>query len=82
MMGRRVPDNTDWSSAVQPGDYWRFEGVWYGETPNGLTANLSGHTVTEHEDGTITVNPSILVNRGRPNAWHGFLTKGVWYQCG
>lgn len=82
MQGRRLPDGTDWSSAIQPGDYWKYsDGTWYGETPNGLTANLSGHHIVEHEDGTITVSPSILVNGDRPNAWHGYLEKGVWRQC-
>lgn len=35
---------------------------------------LSDHTVTEHEDGTITVSPSILM----PGFWHGYLERGVW----
>lgn len=54
------------------------EGVWYAMTPNGLLANLKKHTVTEHDDGTITVQPSILVNGGRHEEWHGFLEAGVW----
>lgn len=82
MIGRRLPDGTDWSSEVQPGDYWKHaNGTWYAETPNGMTANLVAHTVVEHEDGTITVSPSILVNGGRPESWHGFLERGVWRSC-
>ena len=41
--------------------------------------------VTEHEDGTITVSPSILLasyglhgERRR----HGYLKRGVWEPCG
>lgn len=34
-----------------------------------------GHQVTEHEDGTITVTPSIQC---RVCGWHGYLERGVW----
>lgn len=65
-----------------PGDYGRGEnGDWYGMTPNGLVAALARHTVLEHEDGTITVSPSILVRGGGNlggNEWHGYLERGVW----
>ena len=82
MIGRRLPDGTDWSSAIQPGNYWKYsEGVWYAETPNGLTANISAHSIVEHQDGTISVSPSILVNAGRPETWHGFLERGIWRSC-
>jgi hypothetical protein len=33
-------------------------------------------TITEHEDKTITVTPSIWFNS--PTGWHGFLERGVW----
>jgi hypothetical protein len=42
--------------------------------------DLSGHEVTEHEDGTISVSPSILINDGR-SEWHGYLRRGVWETC-
>lgn len=45
-----------------------------------LMGNLSNHTVTEHQDGTITVTPSILT-WNRVERRHGFLTKGVWEGC-
>jgi hypothetical protein len=66
-----------------PGSYWndKRDGEWYGMTPNGHMANLAAHTVTEHEDRTITVSPSILVNRGMPGEWHGYLERGVWREC-
>lgn len=84
MTGRRL--NADSSGEyrwpdVQPGDYFTYKGQWYASTPTGLRCNLSGHQVTEHEDGTITVSPSILVNRGQENEWHGFLERGVWRSC-
>lgn len=67
-----------------PGSYGKHNDVWYCSTPNGLAGNLSKHTVIEHEDGTITVSPSILVTSGRDGrapTWHGFLQRGVWSEC-
>lgn len=82
MHGHRLPDGTDWSSTIRLGDYWKSEdGIWYAETPNGLLVNLSGHTVVEHDDRTISVLPSILVHGGRQQSWHGFLERGVWREC-
>lgn len=46
-------------------------------------ANLSNHTVREHEDGTISVRPgdgssnSILVTGAHGKQWHGYIEKGV-----
>jgi hypothetical protein len=71
--------------AQTPGAYGSADGKdWFCTTPNGLFGNISKHTVKEHEDGTITVSPSILVTSGRdhgqPN-WHGYLERGVWREC-
>lgn len=48
---------------------------WQVTTPNGDQCSLNPkiHTVVEHEDGTITVHPSIVTSR-----WHGWLERGVW----
>ncbi|HPN01708.1 MAG TPA: DUF6527 family protein [Methylotenera sp.] len=55
---------------------------WFCSTPNGLFGNISNHSVTEHEDGTITVSPSILVSQSHNNlSWHGWLEKGIWREC-
>lgn len=87
MEGRRLPDESDWSSQHQPGSYWKRNGGWFAITPNGHLGNLSNHTVTEHEDGTITVSPSILVSTTSPNKgnsvelWHGYLERGTWRAC-
>lgn len=60
------------------------EVVWMAMTPNGHIANLKRHQVVEHDDGTITVTPSILVtvpNHPDPviaAGFHGFLTRGRW----
>lgn len=63
------------------GEYGKDEetGIWYCRPPGtaiGCEANLSQHTITEHEDGTITVSPSILISGGCD--WHGFLERGEW----
>jgi hypothetical protein len=69
----------------EAGDYGRWERAddnWYACCPDGSCANLTSHEVTEHEDGTITVTPSILVSTMRNGEkiplWHGFLERGVW----
>ena len=79
MQGKRLSDGEQLPSAIQPGDYWKHAQGWYGVTPNGELGNFRNHEVTEHEDGTITVSPSILVTGG--NTWHGYLEKGVWRSC-
>lgn len=39
------------------------------------------HSFAEHDDGTITVSPSILAVRPDGNGWHGYLEHGVWRSC-
>lgn len=37
--------------------------------------------MVEHEDGTITISPSIHLHptpNGSRSGWHGFLERGVW----
>lgn len=42
------------------------------------------HSFTEHEDGTLTISPSISDTRsggsGESDGWHGYLERGVWRQ--
>ena len=76
MNGRRVYD----TDVFTPGDYGKHpgNGSWHGKPPGtDLLAGLRNHIVVEHEDGTITVSPSILV-RGHSSQWHGYLERGVW----
>lgn len=80
--GKRV----EWPEGLlKPGEYAKHPetDVWYCSTPNGHYGNLVAHDVTEHEDGTITVSPSILVTTGRGDRelWHGYLERGVWREC-
>lgn len=74
----RVIKNTLNQLILSPGDYGRVDGVWYAKPPGFVgVANLSKHEVIEHENGTITVKPSILCECG-DQKWHGFLEEGKW----
>lgn len=81
--GCRVATSIDLTLRLQSGDYGVMlqDGQWYARAPTDpsikLVANLSGHTVTEHADGTITVSPSIEVSNHQ-GRWHGFLERGIW----
>lgn len=80
MQGRRKQLTLD-DTKLAPGEYGKRpdnESIWWCCTPNGHYGNLGGHDVTEHEDGTITVSPSIAVTYGDREVWHGFLERGVW----
>lgn len=77
-VGRRLPDIE--YHLLNVGNYARDPREprhWFARCPNGLIANLSAHTVSEHEDGTISVTPSIEVTGGGKR-WHGFLERGIW----
>lgn len=85
MNGRRVYPDAEGRIAFAPGDYGKEDGRWYARPPTNpekhLTGYLDNHQVTEHEDGTITVSPSILITgheRGARVQWHGFLERGIW----
>lgn len=90
-VGRRVADGTE-PHEYEPGDYGKWNGGWYCCTPYPAAEDdygprmqgaLGKHDVTEHEDGTITASPSILVQttwgpERTPHEWHGYLERGVW----
>jgi hypothetical protein len=87
MQGKRVErvgDPAVMHPILNPGEYRqkfiRGRFIWEACTPNGLLGNLSNHEITEHEDGTITANPSILVSTPTKTGemWHGYLERGVW----
>lgn len=69
--------------AGEYGRWGRDGGTFYARTPDGVhVANLGSHQVIEHDDGSITVSPSILVSGGpRIGEWHGYLERGVWRAC-
>lgn len=67
--------------SVLPGSFWKQDGLWYAMTPNNQYVGLAKHSVVEHEDGSITVSPSIEVSTGSIFYYHGFLERGVWRSC-
>jgi hypothetical protein len=88
MQGRRRPDGTP-VEQLEPGDYVfdsrpHFAGKWAIRAPDGTWGGYlgPGHHVEVHDDGTITVTPSILVFKPRGvQGWHGFLERGTWREC-
>lgn len=89
--GRRLPDATgeEGYPRMAPGDYVKWDGTWWvfppksQRYPETACGRVSKHEVVEHEDGTITVSPSILMHGGEGGfgAYHGFLKAGVWEEC-
>ncbi len=74
MIGRRIYPDESGRMSFGPGDYGRdLSGLWHVRPPEGLLGILVDHEVTEHDDGTITVSPSIV----GPD-WHGYLERGIW----
>lgn len=51
--------------------------AWYAVLPSGVICSIipDTHRIDEHEDGTITVTPSIF---DAPDGWHGHLVRGEW----
>lgn len=87
MKGRRIYPNDKGNVSFRPGDYGRtHDDVWHCRPPgeDSMMGSLENHEVTENEDGTITVKPSILVSydgADRKWEWHGFLERGEWREC-
>lgn len=74
--GRRVlvaPLGAYMKVLAEDGSTW----CWYIRDPTGDASSIrQHHQVVEHDDGTITVSPSIVVRHG--NRWHGWLRQGEW----
>lgn len=83
MQGKRVYLAED-EYAMEQGDYGKSpDGKWYCRVPAPRfgTGGLAKHQVIEHEDGTITVSPSILCTGYDGQQWHGYLEKGEWREA-
>ncbi len=86
--GRRVWPDQDGVLRLGPGDYGFVDGEWQAKPPqvegkHPLSGSLKLHTVTEHEDGTISVAESIEIrypwsDPPQEKRWHGHLERGVW----
>lgn len=82
MTGRRVYPDENGSLTMREGDYGRDgTGVWFCRPPGMHMGSLEKHEVEEHEDRTITVSPSILLDEPGAGSWHGYLERGVWRSC-
>lgn len=79
-IGKRLPDETE-PYLLKDGEYCKYKGFFHARTPNGLSGSFQAHNIVEHEDGTITASPSILVKDWRKKSYHGYLTKGIWREC-
>ncbi len=77
------PDHGHWYFAFEPGDFGKdTAGRWWVCPPDERfreigACSIEKHDVTEHEDRTITVAPSILI-RASGFEYHGWLAGGVW----
>lgn len=82
MMGTRKHVDAAGELLLAEGEYGQDRaGTWFARPFGMHMGGLENHDVTEHEDGTITVHPSILIISGRGNGevrWHGYLERGVW----
>lgn len=83
--GRRLyaPDGDATQLTYMPGDYAKDEstGWWFIRAPKGSLGTLRQHTFEEHEDGSITVSPSIVIDTPGIAYWHGWLERGVWREA-
>ena len=64
--------------------YWHTDAGWELYIPSCGAGLLSKHQVVEHEDGTITVTPSIRMwghHQHQQIMRHGYLTRGMWHGC-
>lgn len=78
MIGRRIYPDERGALTMREGDYGRDgQGVWHVRPPGCHAGSIPHHEVVEHEDGTITVSPSILL-QDENGTWHGYLERGVW----
>jgi hypothetical protein len=84
MTGRRVYCDDEGWFKLEPGDYVKLaDGTFMSRVPEPQfhAGSLAGHSVVEHDDGTISVSPSILHTEPNVGQWHGFLERGVWREC-
>lgn len=61
--------------ALRPGDYTRTaDGDWLAVLPDGTFGRMTDHTITVHDDGTISAVQPVSY----AGAWRGWLVGGVW----
>jgi hypothetical protein len=69
---------------IPEGGYAKVSGKWWVRPPGRRRAAVitgEHHEVIEHDDGTITVSPSIVFSTpDRDDYWHGWLRHGEWVE--
>lgn len=82
MKGVRRPDETGpWD--LEAGEYYLYKGAPWVRLPDGVgPCNLRDWSPVWHEDGTLTLSPSILDGdpKKEGRGWHGYLERGIWRQ--
>ena len=72
-----------YSTWIHKPSWFTGEGEWHVIAPDGKIGALgrtteskpvADHTWVEHEDGTVTFSPSLVM----PSGWHGWLQHGVF----
>lgn len=87
LQGKRIYSESGEEFPRNPGEYMKQEdGTWLLCLPTGIhgTINDKIWKIEEHEDGAITVSPSIstkATGADKRYDWHGFLEKGVFRSC-
>lgn len=80
--GTRVNDNV---TKLERGEYSKqADGSWFFCAPSGIHGGVNNKIwkITENENNTITVSPSIKVTCHEPGYdWHGYLETGIWKEC-
>jgi hypothetical protein len=72
--GQRIfPDKFGQLRLPEGGYGKNLRGKWFVRPPGQDMGDLDGHTVVEHADGSITVDPSIDGGGG-----HWMLERGIW----
>jgi hypothetical protein len=61
--------------------YWKDKDGWWLYLPLCGIGRLSNHQVEEHQDGTITANPSIKMTGHHYRVRHGYVKRSVWEPC-
>jgi hypothetical protein len=84
----RIYPGEDGKLNLPSNSYGKEEGIWYIRPPRCHVGSLRKHSIVEHEDGTITVSPSILQHDYEigPDGYkdihlHGMIERGIWRDC-
>ena len=80
MRGQRVSPDARGRMVLDPGQYGRLAGIWWISPPSGdervSASAVQAERVTEHEDGTISVQGLLRLPR-----WTGYLQRGEWIEA-